>query len=96
MRAAKPVIIVHGGAGDWPSELHKRGLNGVRVAADRRFRTLSRGDSALDAVQVAVVAMEGTPCSMPGEAHYSILLATLRLTQPSWMERLSKELASLY
>ena len=58
MRPAKPVIIVHGGAGDWPSELHKRGLNGVRVAADRGFRTLSRGDSALDAVQVAVVAME--------------------------------------
>jgi L-asparaginase / beta-aspartyl-peptidase len=58
MKPAKPVIVVHGGAGDWPSELHKQGLNGVRVAADRGFRVLSRGRSALDAVQAAIVVME--------------------------------------
>ena len=61
MESSKPVIIVHGGAGDWPSELHKQGLNGVRVAADRGFRTISRGGSALDAVQGAIVAMEDNP-----------------------------------
>ena len=61
MRTSKPVIIVHGGAGDWPSELHKKGLKGVRAAADRGFRVLFRGGSALDAVQVAIVTMEDNP-----------------------------------
>ena len=61
MRQPKPVIIVHGGAGDWPSELHKQGLNGVRKAADRGFRILSRGGSALDAVEVAIVSLEDDP-----------------------------------
>jgi L-asparaginase / beta-aspartyl-peptidase len=61
MKASKPVIIVHGGAGAWPSELHRQGLNGVRVAADRGFRVLSRGGSALDAVQAAIVVMEDNP-----------------------------------
>src|SRR5258708_7224641 len=58
MRQSKPVILVHGGAGDWPSELHKRGLNGVRKAADRGFRMLSSGGSALDAVEVTIVSLE--------------------------------------
>src|SRR6201982_1372905 len=61
MKPSKPVIIVHGGAGDWPSELHKQGLKGVRVAADHGFRVLSRGESALDAVQAAIVVMEDNP-----------------------------------
>ena len=58
MQRAKPVIIVHGGAGDWPSEFHRQALNGVRTAADRGLQVLSRGGSALDAVQAAIVAME--------------------------------------
>ncbi len=58
MRSSKPIIIVHGGAGDWPSKLHKRGLSGVRIAADRGFRILSESGSALDAVEAAIVAME--------------------------------------
>ncbi len=61
MRRSKPIIIVHGGAGDWPSELHKQGLNGVRRAADRGFRILSSGGSALDAVQIAIVSLEDDP-----------------------------------
>ena len=61
MRSSKPIIIVHGGAGDWPSELHKRGLTGVRIAADRGFRILSKSGSALDAVEAAIVAMEDNP-----------------------------------
>jgi L-asparaginase / beta-aspartyl-peptidase len=67
MKPSKPVIIVHGGAGDWPLELHKRGLNGVRVAADRGFRVLSRGGSALDAVQAAIVTMEDNPVFNAGK-----------------------------
>jgi len=58
VRSSKPIIIVHGGAGDWPSELHKRGLAGVRIAADRGFRILSKSGSALDAIEAAIVAME--------------------------------------
>jgi L-asparaginase / beta-aspartyl-peptidase len=61
MRSTEPVIIVHGGAGDWPPELHKQGLRGVKMAADRGFRVLSRGGSALDAVQAAIVTMEDNP-----------------------------------
>ena len=61
MRSSKPIIIVHGGAGDWPSELHNRGLTGVRIAADRGFRILSKSGSALDAVEAAIVAMEDNP-----------------------------------
>src|SRR5437879_5265511 len=61
VRSSKPVIIVHGGAGDWPSNLRRRGLRAVRIAADRAFRILSRGRSALDAVEAAIVAMEDNP-----------------------------------
>lgn len=61
MRISKPIIIVHGGAGDWPSKFHKRGLGGVRIAADRGFRILSKSGSALDAVEAAIVAMEDNP-----------------------------------
>ena len=61
MRQAKPIIIVHGGAGDWPSELHEQGLSGVRKAADRGFRILSSGGSALDAIEAAIVSLEDDP-----------------------------------
>ena len=61
VRSSKAVIIVHGGAGDWPSELRKQGLSGVRIAADRGFRVLSKGSSALDSVEAGIVAMEDNP-----------------------------------
>src|SRR5437870_11547751 len=61
VRPSKIVIIVHGGAGDWPSKLHKQGLSGVGVAADRGFRILSKEGSALDAVEAGIVAMENNP-----------------------------------
>src|SRR5438477_9901111 len=61
VRPSKLVIIVHGGAGDWPSKLHKQGLSGVGIAADRGFRILSKGGSALDAVEAAIVVMEDNP-----------------------------------
>src|SRR2546430_16503288 len=61
VRPPKPIIIVHGGAGDWPSELHNQGLRGVRIAAHRGFRVLSRQGSALDAVAAGIVAMEDNP-----------------------------------
>lgn len=57
----KPVIIVHGGAGDWPVKLHKSALAGVRRAAEVGFHVLVEGGSATDAVEAAVVSMEDNP-----------------------------------
>jgi L-asparaginase / beta-aspartyl-peptidase len=57
----KPVIIVHGGAGDWPTHLHKSALAGVRNAADFGFEVLRKNGSAMDAVEAAVVSMEDNP-----------------------------------
>src|SRR5260370_25767139 len=54
MRHAKAIVIVHGGAGDWPSDLHKRGLNGVRRADDRGFRLLAHGCTSLAALHDAL------------------------------------------
>ncbi len=58
---AKPVIIVHGGAGKWPRSSHSIALAGVRKAAKTGFRVLNQGGTALDAVEMAVVAMEDNP-----------------------------------
>jgi beta-aspartyl-peptidase (threonine type) len=58
MEPSKPVIVVHGGAGDWPSDLHKQALLGVKIAVDHGFRVLAQGRSGIDAVQAAIVAME--------------------------------------
>lgn len=67
MPKPKPVIIVHGGAGDWPSKLHERGLKGVRKAADRGFRIMSAGGCALDAVEAAIVSLEDNPVFNAGK-----------------------------
>jgi L-asparaginase / beta-aspartyl-peptidase len=55
------VVIVHGGAGDWPVQLHKAALAGVRRAADLGFEILRKNGSALDTVEAAVVSMEDNP-----------------------------------
>jgi L-asparaginase / beta-aspartyl-peptidase len=56
-----PIAIVHGGAGDWPTELHKAALAGVGKAAGIGFEILREKGSALDAVEAAVVSMEDNP-----------------------------------
>ena len=61
MKLHNPVIVVHGGAGDWPLKLHKPALSGVRTAADLGFKVLRDNGSALDAVEAAVVSMEDNP-----------------------------------
>src|SRR3989442_4120024 len=66
MRHFSPIIIGHGGAGDSPSELHKRGLNGVRKAAHRGFHILSSGGSGLDAVQAACLSLVDAPAFNAG------------------------------
>jgi len=53
-----PVILVHGGAGEWPLERRDAGLAGVREAAEKGFRVLEKNGAALDAVETAVKVME--------------------------------------
>jgi len=54
-------VIVHGGAGDWPKEKRPMGLKGVRSAATVGFKVLKNGESAIAAVEAAVVEMENNP-----------------------------------
>ncbi len=60
-RLARPIVVVHGGAGEWPRAKQPKGLNGVRRAAMSGFRALQGGGSAVDAVESAVVSMEDNP-----------------------------------
>lgn len=56
----KPVIVVHGGAGEWQPERRKAGIAGVKNAVNVGFKVLeSKG--ALDAVEAAVECMEDDP-----------------------------------
>jgi beta-aspartyl-peptidase (threonine type) len=56
----KPVIAVHGGAGEWQPERRKAGIAGVKTAAKTGFDVLiKRG--ALDAAEAAVESMEDDP-----------------------------------
>jgi L-asparaginase / beta-aspartyl-peptidase len=53
-----PVLVVHGGAWAIPEDMIDGHRNGVRNAIDAGWDALSRGGSALDAVEEAVVVLE--------------------------------------
>lgn len=53
-----PVLVIHGGAWTIPDDMVEAHLNGVRNAMAEGWGVLSRGGSALDAVEEAVVIME--------------------------------------
>jgi len=54
----EPAIIVHGGAGDIPAELHQAHREGVRRAVEAGWALLQAGAPAMDAVEAAIVVME--------------------------------------
>lgn len=54
----KPIIIVHGGAGDIPTSRVQGKLDGVKLAVRAGHEILNKGGTALDAVEAAVVSME--------------------------------------
>ena len=54
-------IIVHGGSGNIPAELHAGFEAGCRVAAETGWSVLAGGGSALDAVETAVRILENDP-----------------------------------
>ncbi len=58
---ARPAIIVHGGAGDWPSGRQRKGMSGVKAAVEAGWKVLKRNGSSMDAVQASVVSMEDNP-----------------------------------
>jgi beta-aspartyl-peptidase (threonine type) len=53
-----PILVVHGGAWAIPEDMVEGHLHGVRNAIAAGWRALSRGGSALDAVEEAVVVLE--------------------------------------
>jgi L-asparaginase / beta-aspartyl-peptidase len=53
-----PVLVVHGGAWAIPDDMVEAHLNGVRNAMKAGWQALSRGGSALDAVEEAIVVLE--------------------------------------
>jgi len=57
----RPVIVIHGGAGFWPSSKHGLALKGVEEAAMRGYSILAKGETALKAVEETTISMEDNP-----------------------------------
>ncbi|MGQ4912636.1 MAG: isoaspartyl peptidase/L-asparaginase family protein [Candidatus Thorarchaeota archaeon] len=55
-----PLVIVHGGAGNWSDERLPIGLDAVRKAAIVGFKTLEETHSALDAAEACTAWMENS------------------------------------
>ncbi len=58
MKAQRPAIAVHGGAGEWRRERQNGGVDGVKKATMAGFEILKHGGNALDAAESAVMSME--------------------------------------
>ena len=57
----KPALIVHGGAWDIPDEAVEACISGCREALEAGWAILSRGGSALDAVEASILVLEDDP-----------------------------------
>jgi beta-aspartyl-peptidase (threonine type) len=66
----QPAIIVHGGAGDIPPELHTAYCQGVRRAVEAGWSVLVAGGAAMDAVEAAVVVLEDDEAFDAGRGSY--------------------------
>lgn len=70
--AATPALLVHGGAGVIRRDMDSATERAVRAALAEALRaghaSLAVGDSALDAVTAAFVALEGAPYFNPGHS----------------------------
>ena len=65
-----PVLLVHGGAWAIPDSDAPAHEAGVRTALQTGFEVLSRGGSAVDAVQAAVVVLEDDPTFDAGRGSF--------------------------
>lgn len=56
-----PLLLVHGGAGNWNAATAPGGVDGCRTAARHAWEGLQKGGSAVDAVELAVRLLEDDP-----------------------------------
>jgi hypothetical protein len=82
--AAKPAMIVHGGAWDMPGAVFEVHRLGCVAALDAGRAVLDRGGSALDAVEAAVRLLEDDPTFDAGRGSF-----LTRWTPGSWTARRS-------
>lgn len=75
---AEPVVVVHGGAGDW-QEGTEGGVQACREAAEAGREILAAGGQALDAVIAAVKVLEDAPACNAGTGAVLTSAGTLEL-----------------
>jgi beta-aspartyl-peptidase (threonine type) len=63
-------LIVHGGAGSIPPEVHGAHIAGCRRAAEAGWAVLARGGPALEAVEAAVCVLEDDPAFDAGRGAF--------------------------
>jgi beta-aspartyl-peptidase (threonine type) len=68
--AHSPTLIVHGGAWAIPADAARAHESGVRRALETGYALLSRGASALDAVEAAVTVLEDDPTFDAGRGSF--------------------------
>lgn len=78
MEPLTAVIVVHGGAGFWRRDL-RRGLNGVMAATRSGSDCLTKGRTAIDAVECAVVTMEDNEIFNAGRGSSLTVLGTVEM-----------------
>jgi beta-aspartyl-peptidase (threonine type) len=74
-----PVLIVHGGAYDIPTESHEAHTAGCRRAAEAGWHVLSGGGLALEAVEAAVRVLEDDPTFDAGRGSFLNAAAEVEL-----------------
>jgi beta-aspartyl-peptidase (threonine type) len=67
---SSPILVVHGGAYDIPTESHEAHTAGCRRAAQAGWQVLAGGGSALRAVETAVRVLEDDPTFDAGRGSY--------------------------
>jgi beta-aspartyl-peptidase (threonine type) len=65
-----PRLILHGGAGAWKKDNHDLVLAGMREAAAVGWEILHNGGTALEAVELATIALENNPLYDAGIGSY--------------------------
>jgi beta-aspartyl-peptidase (threonine type) len=68
--AYSPTLLVHGGAWAIPADAARAHESGVRRALETGYTILSRGGSALDAVEAAVTVLEDDPTFDAGRGSF--------------------------
>ena len=64
-----PVIVVHGGAWSIPDDRVESSKKGVKQAVQKGYQCMLEGQSAVDAVEVAVRILEDDPIFLAGQSH---------------------------